>query len=810
MSTLLQAVRGLLRARAFAAAAIGTLALGIGASTAIFSVVDAALLKPLPYPDADRMVALAVPGGGDQSGQVYLRVRERAAGFETIAAQGGGSGWSLTTGRTARWVSGLRVSAGYFDAHGVQPLRGRGFTAAEDQPGGPNAVVIGEDLWEAAFGRAGVLGQVVALGTVDYTVVGIMPRAFRSIPDVDVWTPLRTTSRDNGWNYRVVGRLAAGVSPAQALAGLADLRADLQQQFPRENQQRLASLTWTPYRDHLGRGSRTTLLLLMGAVAFLLLVACVNVAGLQLARAVARQRELATRAAIGGSGWHIVRPMLAEAMVLASAGAVGGVALAAGLVAALPRLVSETMFATLMSGETPNINARVLATTLGLSVASGLFFGVAPAVVSARLTRRGSLNEGARGTMGQRTMWLRRAFSTAQVALAMVLLVGAGLLGRTLLNLTRTDLGFDPRNVTVARMSLQSGAARTTVETEAWFQRTIERLESIPTVQAVAAANNAPVERGLNIALAPPPGSQVDRPRAVDFRYVTEDYFDVLGIPVRSGRVFDDRDRAGGEQVAIVNEAFARAYFGRTAVVGELASAPTPGQPPRVIVGVIGDVKARSGSGWTRGLTALGTPAAPTVYVPLGQAPQELLQTAHRFFPITWLIKASPGNAALTAQLEQALQTVAPEFPVVRLDPMSTLIAADLDLPRFLTALVGAFAATAMMLAAIGLYGVVAYSVTQRTREVGIRMALGATSRRVLTRFVKEGLVIGSLGAAIGAVGALQVTSLLEAWLFGVTSLDRTTFLAVSGLLIVVAAAASLVPATRAARLEPTRALRAD
>ena len=805
------AARSLRRTPGFTVAAVLTLTLGIGATTAIFAVVDAALLKPLPYPDADRMVVLARPEGGVQTGQIFLHVRESARLFEGIAAQTGANGWNLATRDMAVYVEGLPVSDAFFDVHGVGPIRGRGFSRAEAQFGGPDAVVISEDLWHRVFqSRGEVLGDVVQLGGVPHTVVGIMPRGFRSVPNADVWTPLRTTPRDNTRNYRVIGKLRRDASLDQLAAETVTLRAELHSQFPSFDPAWIDASFWMPYRDYLGVGYRSTLFILVGAVGFLLLIACVNVAALQLSRSAARQREVVIRAALGAGWANLIRPALAESVVLAILGAAGGIAMAEGVTQALPVLLSDDIARSLLSGETPGLDWRVLSATLTVALGSGLLFGIVPAMASSRVGRRTSLNAGERATMSRGAIALRRGFAIAEVALAMVLLVGAGLLVRTFVNLNRADLGFDPSGVIVAKMSLQSNTPIPASQFEALFERALGRVRAVPGVVAAAATNNVPVEWGLNLPLTPPAGSLVRESRAVDFRYVTPDYFTVLRVPLRAGRAFDDRDRAEGRPVAIVNEAFARAYFGRADVVGEMSQAATGQAPPREIVGVVADTKARSSSGWTRGLNALGAPAAPTVYVPIGQTPAGLLQSAHRFFPMSWVVRVEEADGRIAQELQDAVRAINPLLPFIRFETMDTVIARDLDLPRFIATLVGTFAVIAIALAAVGLYGVVAYSVTLRTREVGIRMALGATAGRVLRAFLREGLALGIVGATLGTAGAIALTRVLDALLFGVTPLDRMTFATVGALLIAIVALASLIPAMRAARVNPVHALRTE
>lgn len=801
------AARSLRRTPAFTLAALATLALGIGATTAIFSVVNAALLKPPPYPEPDRIFVLGYPNGGSQDGQIFHYVQERAQSFQRLAAHSGSSGWNLVIGDHAEYATGVPVSEGFFEVLGVAPLLGRGFSRIEDQANGPRAVMLSEPLWRRELGaRREAIGEVVLLGGVPHTIVGVMPAGFRTVPAADLWTPLRLSPTDNSWNYTILGRLRGGVSPTQAASELASLKNGLHRDLRGISEARSQALQWIAYQRWLGLAGRDALLLLLGAVVFLLLLACVNVASLQLVRAVTRRREMATRSALGGGHARLIQQVLTESVLLAIAGAALGILVAQWGVRTLVTLVPGG----LLEGRTVDLDWWVLGVTVAVAVAAGIFFGLAPALGAARLDLRTALWEGARNTAGRPTMWLRRVFAVAEVALAVVLLVGAGLLVRTFVNLRSAELGFDPSNVVIGKMSLQGSTSQTREQLAAFFERTLTRLREVPGVTAAAVGNNVPIERGLNLPLEPPAGALVDQMRAVDWRYVTPQYFTLFRIPLRAGRSFDERDQAQGAPVVLVNEAFARTYFGTTQVVGKFVQiARGLKDPPREIVGVIADVKGLSGSGWTRGASALGSPVAPTMYVPAAQVPDNILQMVHRYLPISWAVRTSRA-VDVVPPVQEVVQSAEPRLPFIRFETMEQLIARDLEMQRFLMTLLGVFAAVSLALATVGMYGLVAYTATQRTQEVGIRMALGATGVRVLRAFLMEGISLVVAGVAIGLSGAALASRLLSSMVFGVEPLDPLTFVAVSALLILVAGTATLMPALQASRTDPMKALRLE
>jgi len=810
MNDLRYAWRSLLRTPGFTVAALITLALGIGATTAIFSLVNAVLLKPVPYPDPDRLVVLASRNGPFQSGLVFTLVRERIHGIEAVAAQSDPTTWNLLSRDGAASVRGLRVSTDYLKVHGVRPRLGREFTIVEDEPSGPDVVILSDALWNRLFGRSPeAIGQTVTLGGRPHTIIGVLPPDFESIPAVDLLTPLRTTSRDLGTNYRVIGRTREGVTPAAAGAELEAMRTDLLRTVPGLVDSRVPHYVWSGYRDVLGSGVRQPLLVLLGAVGFLLLITCVNVANLYIARAVARHREMATRAALGANQRQLITTVVSEALLLASTGAVLGVALATGFTRMLFAVVSDDTASELLSAATVDMDWRVLLTTTAVTAGAGVFFGLAPALVLSRLNAATAL--GTRTTSGPRTTTLRRMLTVAEVSLAVVLLVGAGLLIRTFVKLTEVDLGFAPQGVVIGRMSLQGTVAENSEARARLLDQALTRIRQLPGVSAAAVSNHVPVESGLNLALLPPDGALIEQGRAVDWRYVTQDYFSLFDIPTRAGRAFDERDHAGAPLVAVVNEAFARAYFGDTNVLGrQIALAPAMNDGPREIIGVVANVKARSNSGFSRGINARAAGTAPAMYVPAAQAPDAAVRIANRFFEMKWIVRTRGSAAGIERAMQNAVESVDATLPFVRFESMASVIGRDLDLQRLLTVLLGAFAASAMLLASVGLYGLIAYSAIQRRKEVGVRIALGATGGNVIRTFLSEGLSTTVVGLGLGLIGAMLLTRVLASRLFGITPFDAATFISAGLTLVVLATIAALIPATAAARTNPVDALRGE
>jgi predicted permease len=777
--------------------------------------VNATLLKPVPYPEPERIAVLTARYGtstvraSSQSGLTFTLVRDRVRVIEAIAAQSSATNRNLSTSSSAISVRGLSVSTDYLKVHGVRPLAGREFTVDEDTPRGPDAAMISESLATRLFTNpTTALENSVTLGGRPYTVVGVLPSDFVSIPNADVLTPLRTTSRDIGVNYRVIGRLRRGGTVESAQTELEAVRTDLMRMIPNLVETRVPHFSWTGYRDVLGSGVRQPVLMLLGAVAFLLLIACVNVANLYIARAVARHREIATRASLGATRGRLIRQVLTESLLLAAAGSVLGLLVATASMQLLIAFVSEDTARDLLSGGTVSLDWRVMLVTTAVTLAAGMFFGLTPALALSRVDPGHAL--ASRTTAGPTTATLRRTLTVAEVALAVVLLVGAGLLIRSFMNLTSVDLGFAPEGIVVGRMSLQGTSAESADARQRLLEQGLARIHDLPGVTAVAVSNSVPIEAGLNLAMAPPPGALIDQMRAVDWRYVSPEYFALFQIATRAGQTFTDGHRAGRPLVAVVNEAFARAYFGQANAIGRTLAFGNDG--PREIIGVVADVKGRSSAGFVRNLTlgALGAAASPAVYVPLAQAPDAGVQIANRFFDMKWIVRVSGSAAAAESGMRETMRAIDPTLAFIRFESMTTLIRRDLDMQRLLTILLGAFATSAMLLAAVGLYGLIAYAAVRRRKEIGIRMALGATASRVVKSFVGEGLALALVGLLLGLAGAVAVTRVLSARLFGITPLDEGTFAIASMTLVLVSVCASLIPASSAARTNPVHALRGE
>ena len=804
--------RSLMRTPSFLVAALLTLGLGIGSTTAIFSIAYAVLLKPLPYPDADRLFVLASPDTSsgaelrtNQTSEIFHYLRERVRSLENVAAHGGAMGLNLVSGTKAEHVTGMPVSRGYFDVIGVRPAVGRGFTVVEDQSGGPRAVVLSDQLSRRMFGdRIDVVGESIQLGGTAHTVVGVMPSSYWQSPAVDLWIPLRASPRGNSWSIPIIGRLRAGLTDAQMAAELDAMRWTLQREVRDLSVERAGALQWVSYQYSLRRAHKDQLVVLSSAVGFLLLIACVNVASLQLVRGVSRRREMATRAALGGGRSRLIRQVLTESMLLATGGAVLGLLVAGWGLDGLLTQVTDGI----LGNRVVELEWRVVSVVLGLTLAAGVFFGIVPALSVARLDVRTALQDSGRHSASRHTMRLRRVFTAAQCALAVVLLVSAGLLIRSFVNMRSAPLGFDPAHVVIGKMSLQGSTTQVAGGIGALFERTLVELRTIPGVGAVAVSNSIPVERGLNMPIAAPAGGVLKGPRSVDWRWISPEYFAAFRIPVRDGRVFDHRDSASSPRVAVVNEAFATLVFGRPQVVGESIRVLIGNDQPRQIIGVVADVKARSGAGWTSGLNALAAPAPPAMYVPVAQL--EDASFSGSGFPMSWIARTSGSGADVTQNVRRVVEASAPTLPFLRFEGMDEVIAHDLEMQRFLMILVGAFAGAAMALAVIGMYGLTAYAVSQRTQEVGIRVALGATAALVLREFLAEGLAVALVGLAAGLVGAAFATRMLAVMVYDVALQDPMTFLVVSIALLAVAIVATLIPSLQAARVNPARVMRAE
>lgn len=809
------AVRMLRKTPGFTLIALVTLAIGIGVNTAVFTVVNTLLLKPLPYPDPARLATLSVvvrsPLGSNENtavdGATFLAVRDGATTVDTAISAGGfGGGVNLVANGVAANVRQRRVSAGYFSVLGVLPFMGREFTADEDRAGGPPVAVLSHQLWLRAFGAdPAILGRPIQLKGEPYTVVGIMPEGFTTGTPIDVWTPARpsTTGEGGGTNYAMLVRLRPGVSWQQATAeidALASPAALLQ--YRNSKDARTASSFLVPLQESATQAIRQPLIMLWAAVGVVLLIACVNIAGLLLARAASRTREIATRLALGSSRAVVIRQLLVESAVLAAAGGLLGLAVGQAVLAALLRLSADVF----PVGYPVMLDARVLAVTLAIALATSVLFGLVPALHASRVDVQGALAEsGSRAVSGGASRWARRILVAGEIALSVILLAGAGLLVRSFVQLRTLDPGFDPGNVTVATVSLQDKRYEEAVKVNRLFTDTLAEIRRQPGVEAAGVTLGLPYTRLLNIGWSRVEGAAADdRGGMTNLSYVTPGYFDALRIPLRAGRLVTDADTAESLPVAIVNEEFVRRFYRNQAVVGLHISAAGA---KRQIIGVVGNTRVTSS-----GLGGDGSPLPVPyiVYVPAAQTPQGMLRQVHTWFSPSWVIRTSGSIAGVPEAVRQAVARVDPLLPIATTERMADVQAGALASQRFMMTLVLGLGAVALLLAAIGIHALISSSVTERTRELGLRLALGASGRQIMTTVMLPGISLAVAGALVGAAGALAGARVMEAYIWGVQPRDPLTFAMVIAGLLVVACVASLVPALRVLRLDPALTLRAE
>ena len=801
-------IRSLLRTPGFTLAAVLALALGTGANAAIFSVVNAVLLRPLPYAEPDR-IAQFVWRTRDEDrvslrGAQYLNFRDNLKLLDGLAAWRGPTGFNLSSGDSAEYVKAMPVSKEFFQVFGVRPEYGDTFGEEHDRAGGPDVVVLGHGLWTRLFGaNPSVVGSVVSLGDRSYTVLGVLPRRFQSMPPADLFIPLKpsTSGAGGGQNYRTAGRLKREVTIEQATAEASSVHQSLIAQFQGSrldaNGRPTDTYAFVPFQNSMTQGARPALLLMLGAVAMLLLIACANTANLLLARASGRGRELAVRVALGANRARIIRQLLTESVLLFTVGGAAGVCLAYW---AIPALLTLTP-----SGYTVyqdvHIDATVLGTMLAVSIATGLLFGLAPAVSLSRQDLVEAFkDDGTRSTGSRRSGWLRKVLVVAEVALCMLLLLGAGLLIQTFVRIRAIDPGFDPHGLLTARMSLQGDRYGTSADLNRFFDQALERIHRIPGVQSASVVNGVPIERGLNMNVDVLDGPQHFDGMATltDWRYAGLDYFKTMGISIVSGRGFADGDRAGAPPVAVVNEAFARHFFKNTNPIGHHIGMWKTDESIEV-VGVAKDLR-EGGS--------LTGPPLRIMYVPVTQANMRWIRTSHTFFPMSWVVRSSNTGPETVRQIREAVRTVDPRQPFSSFVTMDDIKSTSMADQTFQMTLLTGLAGIGLVLAFAGIYGLIAYTVAQRTRELGIRIALGASRGRILRAVLREGTLLATAGVVIGIACGIAFTRTLQNYVYGVSTLDPVTFASVGVLLIAVATVASFVPAIRAVRLNPTAALR--
>jgi putative ABC transport system permease protein len=795
--------RSLRHARLFSAAAIATLALGIGATTAIFSVVDAVLLRPLPYADPNGLVMLwehhmsdVGPAHNVTGPANFLDWRDEARSFSAMAAFVSTRVTVVAPGGDPVSEQTRYASAALLPMLGVKPVVGRLYTASDDQPGAARVTVLDYGLWQRRFGgRRDVVGTTVQINGNDVTIVGVLPKGFAFFEPAALWLPARFSDEDRtaqGRYLQVLARLKPGVSWQQAdleMKAIARRRAIDAPELD-ANWTALAS----PLREDLVGSSRTPLLVLLGAVGFLLLIACTNVANLMLARASDRRREMAVRVALGAAPKRIVHQLLTESVMLALFGAALGVAGAWAGTRALSRMVPPKLDAAAVSGI--GVDARVLVFAILVALVTGIAFGLAPALQSANRDPKDAMNEGGRsgGAGSRRSGRLRAALVVVEIALAVVLLAGAGLMVRSLADLRRVPLGFDAEHVLTAGVALHGHAYDSTTAAVGFFERAEQRFAGLPGVRAVGAISWLPLT-GLRSASSftvvgqpvPPLGQEP----VGDFRAITPGYFAAMGIPIEEGRGLAASDRRGAADVTVVSHTLARTFWPNGSAVGHELKYEWDGWHTVRIVGVAGDVHHDGPR----------TEPYMEIYRPVEQFP---------YTGMTFVVRTSGDPLALAAPVRAALRDLDPTQAVADLKPMTDLVHASVSDTRLDTVLFASFGIIGLVLAMIGIYGLGAYTVQQRSHEFGIRMALGAQRGTVLSMAIRRGLVLAAVGLVVGVAGALSLTHLMGTLLFGVKPNDPATFVWVAVALAAIAALSAWVPARRATRLDPVSALRSD
>ena len=819
METFLQSLRYGLRSMknspGFAAVAILTLALGIGANTAIFSVVNAVLLQPLSYPNPGRLVELELSsqqGNGDVTSIPKFNVwREQTQVFDSVAAYDfSGPGINLTGGDRPEQLEGIHVSADYFRVFGAPMAIGRTFTADEDRPGGPAVAVISDGLWRSKFGGdPGIINRTIDLGGEPFVVIGVLGPTFSSDPKSDIWLPLKPdpNSIDQGHYLRATARLKPGITLAQAQAAMKLAAEEFKRKFPNSSVMGPQnSFTAIPLRDSVIGDVRFGLLLLFGAVGFVLLIACSNVANLLLARATIRKREIAIRAALGAGRARIIWQLLTESLLLSLAGGLLGLGLGYLGVRALLSINPGDIPRIGEQGAAVTLDWRVLAFTLVASVLTGILFGLVPAFNASRSDLSITLREsGARTGSGLRHNKARSILVITEMALALVLLVGAALLIRTFGALRGVNPGFDARNVLTMQMSLAGARFEKTAGVEQLERDGRQRIEGLPGVSSAAITCCLPLEGGFGLPFNIEGRAPTEGPYSGGAGYLpaSPGYFDVFRISLVKGRVFTDQDNGAAERVVVINEAMAKKYWPKNDALGARITigkgvGPEFEEPPRQIIGIVGDVRQ----------SGLSQPSNPIMYVPIAQVNDGIMALNNRIIPMTWVVRTKLPPFSLSADIQRQLRESSGGLPVAHIRSMQQVVGESTARNDFYMTLLSIFAGVALVLASIGVYGLMAYSVQQRTQEIGVRMALGASPKQVRRMVVIQGMRLAIVGVILGAASALGLTRLMSSLLYGVKPWDPLTIVLVSVLLSGVTLLATYLPARRASRVDPMVALR--
>jgi len=800
---LLHSIRSLLRHPAFTAVAVITLMLAIGVNTTIFSVVNAVLLKALPFRDPQQLVSVnSVHGEGGLPGIAayqYLSWKDRNTTFDDIAAFTDNN-FNLTGNGEPERISCAQVTSSLFTTLGVKPVRGRFFVAEEDKPGASNVAVVSEAFWQRRFGRdESILQNTLTLDNKPYVIIGVVPNNFRFPGEFDVWLPLAldpVKEFQGDWMQLVdvVGRL----KPTATLAGAQSDLTLVARQASEQGKKKplpLAAVEIAPLHKQLVAGIRVTVFVLWGAVGLVMLLACINVASLMISRTLARQREMAVRAAVGARRWQLIRQLLTESVLVGVVGGALGLLIAVWGTRAISSLVPKGFTSSVYDLSNIRLDWRVFAFTLGLSVLTGIVFGLAPSLTASRPDLIGALrNSRAHGLMSFGLRSFRGWLVVAELALAVVLLVAAGLLVRSFNKLVAVDLGFDRENVLTARINLPRSSYTKPQQVQAFYDDLLQRVKSLPGVQSAGTINHTPLNGFGMIAFMQiegyPPIDQKKDP-AVGVGTVSPDYFRTMKIPLLSGRYYDARDGADGQKVAIVNQAFVNRFSANSDPLGKRVGFGCEESEGlcRTIVGVVGNIRQES----------ITDEVAPEIYVPFAQS---------RINSVTLLVRTGSDPLALARSVRSEVLAIDKNQPVYDVKTLAQRVDEAVAVSRSLMVLFASFALLALILGAVGIYGIVSYSVTQRTHEIGIRMALGARAANVLSLIMKNGLTLVLTGIVIGVGSAFGLTRFLATLLFGIEATDGVTFVVVSATFFVIAMLAALVPALRATRVDPLVALR--
>ena len=796
----------------FTIAVVAALALGIGADTAIFSVVNAVLLKPLSYPEPDRIVQLLCTGPdgeGPCGSATKLHVwQNQTSVFQDVAGYDFGGGMNLTGG-VPEQVHGVHVTEQYFRVFGAPFLQGRGFTQEEDRPHGGNVVVISGGLWKRRFGGdPHLVGKAISIGNLPYTVVGVTSPDFDTDPVADLWIPYQfdPNTKDQAHYFVAAARLKPGITLPQVQAQLKLAAVEFNRKYPGINQR--GGFDAQLLKDSVVSDIRSSLLVLIGAVSFVLLIACANVANLLMVRAAGRSREFAIRVALGAGRGRIIRQLLTESVLLALAGGMLGLVLGFSGVRALLAISPGDIPRIGEDGAAVGLDWRVALFTLGISLLTGILFGLIPALGASKPDLSSSMKESSKGSGSSlRHNKMRSLLVVSEVSLALVLLVGASLLIRTFIALRAVDPGFNPHNVWTAEMALNGPRFEKTAGVAQVVRMGREQLNAIPGVITAAATNSMPLGGGFGLPFIIV-GKPLNGPSTggAGWMAVSPGYYDAFKIPILRGRDFTDNDTAGSQGVAIINEAMAKEFWkkgedpvGQQIIIGH-GVGPEFEEPARLIVGIVGDV--RDGG--------LNRNPFSKMVVPLAQMTDGLTELNSKVAPISWVVRTRLDPHQMTATLTEQLRKASGGFPVARVRSMEEVVVRSTARQDFNMLLLSIFGGSALVLAAIGIYGLMAYSVQQRTQEIGIRMAMGADRGRITKMVVWHGMRLTLAGVVIGVGAAFGLTHLISSLLYGVKDWDPAVFVSVPLVLSGVALAAVWLPALRASKLNPMEALRTE